>query len=145
MYAEDIHRHRGDAHLSQVYVKKHHKHDVTHHQVDMKRKHKSIHGEHKHKPLENTSDHRHHLHHGHKDKHKHHRTRNSSLIKQTPLDSTLDDIVGHQSHGKERESVERLHKSSRHTDEIENEFHKHKQHKHVMDGTQSKFHTKRNF
>ncbi|KAL8114560.1 hypothetical protein AgCh_021428 [Apium graveolens] len=133
---------RGDARLSQVYLKKHYNHDVTYHQVDMKRKHKSIHGEHKHKPLEHSTDHRHHLHHGHKEKHTHHRTRNSSLIKQTPLDNTLDDIVGHQRHGKERESVERLQKSSRHTDEIGKEFHKHKR---VMDGTQSKFHSKRNF
>ncbi|KAK1374410.1 HAP2-GCS1 domain-containing protein [Heracleum sosnowskyi] len=140
--AEDIHRHRGAAHLSQVHVKKHHKHDVRHHQVDMKRKHKSIDGDHKHKPLEHTTDHRHHLHHGHKDKHKHHRTRNSSLIKQTPLDRRLDDTVGHQRHGKERESVERLYNIPRHTDEIEEELHKHK---HMMDGTQSKFHSQRNY
>lgn len=138
--AEHIQMHRGDADLSQVRLRKHHKHDARHHKIDAKRKRRSIRGEHKHKPSEQDNDYHYYLHHVHKDKHKHGRTKNLSIMQQIHLDRGEDVIIGHHRHRRERESVERLSKFSRHTDENEEELHKHK---HAMVGTQYKLHAKR--
>lgn len=101
-------RHRIDIdHPHHIHVEKHHQHKVRHHKYGAQYKRRSIHGSRMHNHSERGSDYNFYLHQIHKEKHKHRRGRNSSVIEQ------IGDDIGYRKPRKEREANEGLYKMTR--------------------------------
>lgn len=136
-----IRRHGLHTDLPQIRYKRHHKHGARHHHKhDAKRKRRNIHNDQRYNHFERDSDYQYYLHHVHKGKHKHGRTRSSSIMQQVYLDRGEDDFVEHRRRKRETESVEGLRKILRHSDGNLEEYHKHR---HApLDDTRYKVHPK---
>ncbi|KAK3001970.1 hypothetical protein RJ639_020500 [Escallonia herrerae] len=132
----DVRRNTTDADLSQIRFKKHYKQETWHPKNVAHKKRKSRHTEHRHKHSDRDSDYYYYLHHVHKDRHKHGKIK--GFAPQFYLDEGEDDIVGHHRRRKERDPMES--KLSRHSNESQAEYHKHK---HLMDETHYRPHAKR--
>ncbi|KAK2989044.1 hypothetical protein RJ640_018833 [Escallonia rubra] len=132
----DVRRNTTDADLSQIRFKKHYKQETWHPKNVAHKKRKSRHTEHRHKHSDRDSDYYYYLHHVHKDRHKHGKIK--GFAPQVYLDEGEDDIVGHHRRRKEREPMES--KLSRHSNESQVEYYKHK---HLMDETHYRPHAKR--
>ncbi|XP_057978351.1 protein HAPLESS 2 [Malania oleifera] len=122
-------KHRIDVDRPHIYVKKHHKQEARH-KHEARNKQRRIHHEHRHNRSEGDSDYYYRLHHVHKDKQKHRRSKNSSILQQDYLDWE-ESNVGHHRRRKERQNLkgqpkpilnsegeERQHKLNKHKREL---------------------------
>ncbi|CAK9179615.1 unnamed protein product, partial [Ilex paraguariensis] len=130
-----------DDEVPQVHFKKHHKQEVRHHKHDAQKKRRSIHNEHRHKYSIQDTDYHYYLHHVHKDKNKHGRTKSPGIIKQVYLNEGEDDNVGHRRRIKEKDTIEEISKFAMHGDVNRKEHHKRR---HApLDDPHFKLHSKR--
>ncbi|KAE9459517.1 hypothetical protein C3L33_08577, partial [Rhododendron williamsianum] len=122
----DTWKHGFDAEVSGIHLKKHHKQEGRHHKHDTQKKRRSVHNENRHYHSERDTDYHYYLHHVHKDKHKHGRTKGTSIMQQIYLDKGQDGHVGHRRRRKEREAIDGLSKVARYSDENPQGHHRNK-------------------
>ncbi|KAM1050419.1 hypothetical protein ACFX13_032893 [Malus domestica] len=79
-HSKDYRKHRVDVDRPRTHALKHHGHEATHHKHGSHYKRRNIHHDYRHNQLERGSDYYYHLHHVHKDKHKHGRRKHSSVM-----------------------------------------------------------------
>ncbi|KAF5954490.1 hypothetical protein HYC85_007346 [Camellia sinensis] len=122
----NMRKHRYNADVSRIHQKKHHKLQRRHHKYDTQKKRRSFHTEQRHDHSELDTDYYYYLHHVHKDKHKHGKTKGTRIMRQMYLDKGEVDHVGHHRHRKEKEAIEGLSKITRYSDENQTDHYKHK-------------------
>lgn len=113
----DTWKHGFPAEVSGIHLKKHYRQEGRRHKHDTQKKRRSAHNDRRHNHLERDTDYHYYLHHVHKDKHKHGRTKGTSIMQQIYLDKGQDGHVGHRRRRKEKETIDGLSKVARYSDE----------------------------
>lgn len=98
-HSKDYRKHRVDVDRLRTHALKQHGHEATHHKHGSHYKRRNIHHDYRHNQLERGSDYYYHLHHVHKDKHKHGRRKHSSVMQ------TVDESHGYHAKKKGRRAT----------------------------------------
>ncbi|XP_009782609.1 protein HAPLESS 2-like isoform X1 [Nicotiana tabacum] len=108
------------------HKKKSHKHEPRHHKHHALRRHTKLHNDPRHENLLRETDYHYYLHHVHKDKHKHGKTKSSGITKPLRSRKGEDDHLRHHRRIKERETLGGLVINKKPSAEIQEEYLRHK-------------------
>lgn len=108
------------------HKKKSHKNEPRHHKHHTQRGHTKLHNDSRHENLLRETDYHHYLHHVHKDKHKHGKTKSSGITKPLRSRKGEDDHLRHHRRIKERETLGGLVINKKPSAEIQEEYLRHK-------------------
>lgn len=108
------------------HKKKSHKYEPRHHMHHAQRRHTKLHNDPRHENLLRETDYHYYLHHVHKDKHKHGKTKSSGITKPLRSRKGEDDHLRHHRRIKERETLGGLVINKKPSAEIQEEYLRHK-------------------